>query len=381
MVTVKGESFTQRDESLLKEVPENLPVIKTDVFEPFNMYRSFLGKKKDAPLVASETISKENKGLRHRLAVWVRMNLFIPDARVGWYPYGVKAGKRILKEEAFDAVATLGPPHSTHLIGRKLSRKFNIPHYPILIDPWVDIIYYKGFNRSRLTKKLDNRFERKVMEGARQIVFVTKSAEEDYLVKYPAIKGKTNVLYWGYDERFFKDVKRVNSGTDTKVILHAGNIFDYQNPRPFWKRVKERIDQGEKYAIRFIGTVGPGVKNFLKEIGLESFTEYLGFLPYPKAVEQMLSADYLLVCATEKRHVPGKLFEYLRTGNKIIAFGDDNREVNDILKRANAGMLFPYDNNAESFFMQAGSFKTDLDYVSRFDREAIAKEFSGVLNK
>ena len=61
-------------------------------------------------------------------------------------------------------------------------------------------------------------------------------------------------------------------------------------------------------------------------------------------------ADMLLVCSSEPRHVPGKLFEAMRTGNPIIAFGDNNEEVKHILKEANAGMMFRYDENVEEFF-------------------------------
>jgi len=39
------------------------------------------------------------------------------------------------------------------------------------------------------------------------------------------------------------------------VILHAGNIFDYQNPVNFWKNLKKKIEAGERYKLKFIGTV------------------------------------------------------------------------------------------------------------------------------
>jgi glycosyltransferase involved in cell wall biosynthesis len=70
---------------------------------------------------------------------------------------------------------------------------------------------------------------------------------------------------------------------------------------------------------------------------LNEFTEYKGFLPYKDMLKEMMNADFLLVCATEKRHVPGKLFEYLRTGIPVIAFGHDNEEVNNILMNGRRG--------------------------------------------
>ncbi len=122
VLTVENESFTQRDESLMKEVDPTVKVYKSKALEPFNIYRRFTGKGKDEQLIASETISTENKGLSHKLSIWLRMNVFVPDARIGWYWSGVRKGKKILEHNDFSAIVTIGPPHSTHLIGRKLSK-------------------------------------------------------------------------------------------------------------------------------------------------------------------------------------------------------------------------------------------------------------------
>jgi type IV pilus biogenesis protein CpaD/CtpE len=86
-----------------------------------------------------------------------------------------------------------------------------------------------------------------------------------------------------------------------------------------------------------------------------------------------------MVCASEPRHVPGKLFEYLRTGKPIIAFGDDNYEVNKILSEANAGMIFSYSQDGHEFFENLSKFKTDQATVKKYCRRNIAKELADVL--
>lgn len=380
VLTVENESFTQKDDSLLKEVDPSLRVIKSKAFEPFDIYKKFTGKGKDEQLVASDTISLSNKSFTHRLSIWIRMNLFIPDARVGWNSSAVKAGKKILVNHNQDAIITIGPPHSSHLIGKKLSRKFNLPHIPVLIDPWVDIIYYKNFKRSYITRKIDNHLEKSVLENAAQVVFVTESTKEDYIKKYSSLKDKSHVLYWGYNE---EDFASFNSDKDSEVktIVHAGNIFDYQNPINFWKRVRKEIDSGKNIKLKFIGTISIGIKNAIDSAGLNPHTEIIGFLPYSQMVKHLESASALLVCATEKRHMPGKLFEYLRTGKPIIAFGDDNEEVKTILEKSNAGMLFGYDSDADEFFKRFNQFNTDLNFVRQFDRKVIAEKFAGILNR
>lgn len=379
VLTVNEDTFSAKDESLLREISPELKVIKTGYFDPFSLYRKFLGKSQDESLVASETISRTNKSLKHLISIWIRMNLFVPDARAGWYNQAVKEGKKYLSKNKIDAIVTVGPPHSTHLIGRRLSKLFRIPHVPVLIDPWVDIVYYRDFKRNPLTLALDNYFERSVMKGAAQVVFVTNNTRDDFERKYPFIKGKSHVLYWGYNEDSFENVQ-LRPETDEKILLHAGNIFDYQNQVPFWKTVKRQIEKGNNIKIKFIGTVGPGIKKSLEELGLSSRVEYSGFLPYSEVINEMCSASYLLVCASEPRHLPGKLFEYLRSGRPIIAFGDDNDEVGQILKETNAGMLFPYNAPAEEFFQRESSLKTDIEKVRRFDRKIIAKDLAAIMD-
>jgi len=310
------------------------------------------------------------------------MNIFIPDARVGWYFPAVKVGLSVLKKEDVDAIVSIGPPHTTHLIGKKISSNLGLPHIPVFIDPWVDISYYRNFKRNSITLSIDNRLEKSVLQSAAAAVFVTETMKEDYIKKYPFIKEKSKVLYWGYSEEDFRmdDGRWKTEDGKEEVILHAGNIFDYQNPKHFWKTLKDEIDIGRKLKLVFIGTVSPEIKQSIMNAGLGSFTEYKGFLPYKEMLKEMMKANYLLVCATEPRHVPGKLFEYLRAGKPIIAFGDGNEEVKKILSDANAGMMFGYEENGEEFFGKNSTLKTDFNFIQKFERESIAESFAEIIS-
>ena len=504
VLTVDEDTFTQKDETFLTEIPRNVNVIKARSYEPFDIYKRFIGKRKDDQLVASETISNENRGFAHRLSIWIRMNIFIPDARVGWYFPAVKNGAKYLSNEKVEAIISIGPPHTTHLVGKKLSSQFKIPHIPVLIDPWVDISYYKNFKRSRITLSIDNRFEKSVLENARKIVFVTETMKADYVKKYPFIKEKSNVLYWGFSEEDFNLSPRMSTrkASDEEIILHAGNIFDHQNPKYFWQTIRNEIDKGKKLKIVFIdpwvdisyyknfkrgritlsidnrfeksvlenagkivfvtetmkadymkkypfikeksnvlywgfseedfnlsssmptrkasdeeiilhagnifdhqdpkhfwqtlrneinkgknlkvvfiGTVSPDIRQSIKNSGLDQHTEYKGFLPYREMLNEMMKASYLLVCATEPRHVPGKLFEYLRAGKPIIAFGNGNEEVKGILIEANAGMIFGYNESGEEFFRTSKQFSSDQNYIRKFERKLISSRLSEILSQ
>lgn len=381
ILTVEDESFTQKDETLLKKVDPNWTIIKSKSLEPFHLYRKFTGKKKDEKLVASETISLENKGVAHRISLWIRLNLFIPDARVGWNFTAIKAAKSYIKQNKIDVVVSIGPPHSSHLIGSKLSKTFSIPHIPVFIDPWTDIIYYKNLKRSFITKKIDNHFEKSVLQNAAQVIFVTKSMEEDYQKKYDFLKGKSNILYWGYDEDDFDNIKFNKTSGKEKIIAHAGNLFSYQNPKNFWKQIVIENETGNKFRIKFIGSVDTEILDYLNEIGLNDCVELAGFLPYSEMIKQILEADLLIVCSSEPRHVPGKLFEALRTRNPIIAFGNNNDEVKRIIEESNSGMMFGYNESGIEMLKKLDKRNPATSNIKRFDRFEISQEFNSVIKR
>ena len=66
----------------------------------------------------------KKKSWREDLAVWVRGNAFIPDARVWWVKPSVKFLTGYLEKHPVDAIVSTGPPHSMHLIALGLKKLF-----------------------------------------------------------------------------------------------------------------------------------------------------------------------------------------------------------------------------------------------------------------
>ena len=79
------------------------------------------------------------------LSLWVRGNMFIPDARVKWVKQPISYLKKWISENPVDAIITTGPPHSMHLIGLGLKKKFkDIQWVADFRDPWSDMDYLRA---------------------------------------------------------------------------------------------------------------------------------------------------------------------------------------------------------------------------------------------
>jgi len=74
VLTVEDDSFSEKDESLMEDISPELKVFKSKTYEPFNIYKKFIGKKEDEQLVTSETISKSDRSISHRISIWLRIN-------------------------------------------------------------------------------------------------------------------------------------------------------------------------------------------------------------------------------------------------------------------------------------------------------------------
>ena len=144
IITPADGAYPYRDESLEADVPEGIKVVRTGTREPFALYNRIIGKKgKEVPVAM--TGFRDSTSLIQKLAKWVRANFFIPDARVGWKPFAIKAALNEIALGQVAGIISTGPPHSTHLAGLALKKKTGLPWIADFRDPWTTV-YYNAFS-------------------------------------------------------------------------------------------------------------------------------------------------------------------------------------------------------------------------------------------
>src|ERR1051325_9889482 len=81
--TVSNGHYQLTDHSMLKDVSQNLTVIRRPIWEPYRLYQ-FFSRKKGASLNPDEIKPGKKTSLIKKISIWVRSNFFIPDARKFW---------------------------------------------------------------------------------------------------------------------------------------------------------------------------------------------------------------------------------------------------------------------------------------------------------
>ncbi len=155
------------DPGLEQEIPALVEVIKRPIIEPYTLYKRLTGRRKDDKVHLGFLKEEGKKSWREELAVWIRGNMFVPDARVWWVHPSVKFLEGYLRDHPVDAIVSTGPPHSMHLIALGLKKKFpQLRWIADWRDPWTNIDFYDQLKLTAWADRKHHRLEKEVITHA-----------------------------------------------------------------------------------------------------------------------------------------------------------------------------------------------------------------------
>jgi len=348
IISPKNGSYPYLDESLEKEIPDYIEVVRTKTFEPFALYNRLRGKKGKEVSVAM-TGFKNSRSPIQKLAKYIRGNYFIPDARKGWVPYAVKAAGNIIKHNQIDAIITTGPPQSTHLAGLRLKEKFDLPWIADFRDPWTSVYYNRFFPRTEKTKRKDKKLEDKVLYSADAISVISPGLKEEFINRAKRLE----IIYNGYDEQDFKNVK---AAIHKKFILaYVGNLKPNQNVKTLWNvlaAMKKNIpDFARKFSLQITGLADTEIKKDMKQAGISDLVQFLPFVQHKEAIQRMTSANMLLFIIPESKGnrliLTGKIFEYLACKKPMLSIGPCDGDAAAILQSCGRKPMIDYKDSKQ----------------------------------
>lgn len=388
--TPENPSYPLLDESLMKDVPKDIEIVKTKIWEPYQLAEKL--NKSNKKFKAGQFDVGKNQSWKSKLSIWVRGNFFIPDARVFWVKPSVKFLEQYLKENKIDVVVTSGPPHSLHLIGLNLKKKLpNLKWIADFRDPWTEISYYKHLKLTKSSDRKHRQMESDVFKTA-DITLATSYTDAENFRK----NGANSVCITnGFDETDASQaLKSLSSQTFT--LSYIGVLEQLRNPENLWKvlddLVKTNADFAENFTLKFAGRIDDKILNEIETSSLKNYILNLGYISHDKAVEEMEKSSLLLITnfpnESSKGIIPGKIFEYLATGKQIISFGPDKADVAKILDETNAGKHFNYNDSEaiKNFILEkfelwkSGNLLENSQNIGQFSRRNLTEKLAEILD-
>jgi hypothetical protein len=375
------------DENLVKEVSEKATILKHKIFEPYQL-ASFFSKNKTKKISSGIIPNQKKQSFLDKTFLWIRGNLFIPDARVFWVKPSVSYLEKYIQENNIDTIITSGPPHSLHLIGLELKQKLDLKWFADFRDPWTTIGYHKSLRLSDYAAKKHKALEYQVLNTADTIIVTSKTTKTEF----QAITNRPiAVITNGYD------TENVEKQTlDSKFSLaHIGSFLSERNPLILWKSLVELIDEIPDFKshleIKLIGAVSQEVLETITQFGLNPYLNNLGYVSHAEAIAHQRKSQVLLLIEINsedtKSIIPGKLFEYMVSNRPIIAIGPNGSDFAEIITQTNTGVFFDYFEKKKlksvisDYYNQflEGKLQSNGVGLQRYSRKNLTKELAQLI--
>jgi len=387
ILTVSKGEYPAFDHSLEPQIPQNCRIYKTGSVQPFRIFKKLTGRKKTDNISTYVVTNNENNSVIEKILKWIRLNIFIPDAKIGWLPFAVRAGRRILNDEKIDLIFSTGPPHTVHLIAERLSSSGGIHWVADFRDPWLEMAVYQNQKRTEFTKFLDSRLEKRILRKAHKITTISDGIAELFKSKYNT--DKYEVIPNGFDP---EDFRGLNAGrSDIFTIVYTGVLSEERIPYPFISAIKRLKNESVIIKVIIVGKACNLFVNIIDDNNLSEYFEIRPYVPHREALQVLMGADAALLVIDDipqnKGFLTGKIFDYLGCRKPIVGFGPLNGDAAEILKHTNSGIMLAYDDSDGAYNVLSNIYhdkrisKNRYAFdVERYTRRSLTKKLAGIFD-
>ncbi len=393
------------------KIPESVLVYRTDKSDFTRLFtylkqrlRAMLrkekkkanGQKKRAERTDS-SVSAGRTSWLHRFADRLRSVIFFffefPDKYIGWLPYALAEGKRIIDSQKIDIIMATAPPHSvfiTAVMLKKLTQRKLVLDFR---DPWAISRWDSG---NPLRYWMERAFERLCIRSADLIFFVTQKMRDEYAALYKNENpDKFQLFFNGYDPEDFPQQRPQPVKNERRPLqfVHLGTLYKRRNPEPLLKAIKALQDEGKidpaQAQFVFIGSVVTELKfiyDKVKELGVEAFVRFSPPVSFEESIRTMFEADVLLLIQPDTDlQIPAKLYEYIYTKKPILAIAEPESATHQVLRQGNLGILAP-SKDIEAIkravldlLHDKMQLQPDESYIEQFDYKKYISQFERYL--
>lgn len=330
--------------------------------------------------------------------------LALPDSWIGWLPFAVAAGRRLVAIDPIDLVYSTSPHATAHLIAGRIASIARKAWVTDFRDPWIEDPPEPGTPIGPVFRTVNRWLERRVVSRCDAVVTSTAHLRDEMRRRYAELPAdKFRAILNGFDEADFEELRLSATPPGTRLrIVHAGSINAlFRDPRPLFDALGRSIRDGRIAAsgveLRFVGGGAygddPAVRASIASAGLTESVVFLPRVPYEESLRELSQADLLLLLQASDDTVglvPAKLYEYLRTRKPVFALVRPGA-VSEVLARTGGGWCAnPEDSGTLDATLaqilqhwqraELAGHAADADALRHFDRRALAGELADVFD-
>lgn len=371
VLTIDIQKDLYNDFELLEGLPPEVDVVRTRTLDPWRSYQR-------VKVRLAGTLPGKLLGKAIDLALYVVNQ---PDHMSFWIPFAVRKSLELITTKKIDIVYTSSPPHSEQIVGYMLKRLLPVKWIADLRDPLLDNIVSDGWNAyERMTHSI---IEKQIARLSDGVIFNTVFAKDRFLARYPSCR--TFLVRNSYDER---DFEKPGQGKFSKfTISHLGTLYGFRKIGILFEAIRLLANHGSigpsSFRLLLVGQVDNNITNDAKRLHLEDYIEIQGLVPHKEAVHIMRRSHVLLLIkafgSNSNGQIPGKLYEYLATGNTILCLAPRDSEAALIVEKSQAGYVVEdnVEDLAKILEYEYAVFRTGM-CSSSTSQKAYIQEFSSI---
>ncbi len=331
VVTIKIQPDLDNDLTLLGSLPEGIRIFRTTTIDPWRSYQKIKQRVLALPLGS----------LLNKIASMLLFPLCQPDHMSLWVPFSFFRSYGLNRAKPVDTVYTSSPPHSVHLVGWLLKRFCGLRWIVDLRDPIVDNVIADQIGP--FENRVLQRLERLIFKRADVIIANTKEAARLFRAKYA--EARVEVVHNSFDEEEFPESRPPKFERFT--LTHIGSLYGPRKATGVLRAVSrlhhDKFIDSKHFRLLFVGLNDGSLMSEVRDCGIGDYVEISALVPHAKALEIAARSHLLLLIKAFGRNssaqIPGKLFEYLATGNKILCIGPAECEAAEIIRSAEGGYV------------------------------------------
>ncbi len=346
-----------------------------------------LGGKRSVAIKGYERAGSLPKFIRV-LGYWYKDLVNLPDGQIGWYPFAVQAGKKLLSEWKADVILASSPPLTSFLVARKLSQLYKVPWVADFRDLWADN-YNADLYQSFLRRALDRKIEKYTVSSASALITVSQPLADTLKKKFMQPIG---VITNGYDEVDYPS-EQPSLKTPKVRIVYTGTIYPTKkDPTPLFEALVLLGEEAKNVEVVFYGKNNKIIQELAERYHVEHLVQCYDTVRYKESLRQQINADLLLLLIfnspAERGVMTAKFFEYLGSRKKILLIGCVDGVAATIIKMHHLG----YAENEpkkiadilKKYIVEKKHdqlLRNSLTEVREFSREAQVEKLSKFLEK